>query len=58
MKGTLQQKPQRPHSVWTGAVIWGYLGLALRLMVAGAGFVHRTSFRIAIEPQKFGNRNR
>ena len=30
MKGTLQHKPQRPHSVWTGAVIWGYLGLALR----------------------------
>ena len=44
MKGTLQQKPQRPHSVWTGAVIWGYLGLALRLMVAGAGF----------EPATFG----
>jgi hypothetical protein len=31
MKGTLQQKPQRPHSVWTGAVIWGYgVGLAAK----------------------------
>ena len=29
MKGTPQQKPQ---SVWTGAVIWGYLGSALRLV--------------------------
>jgi hypothetical protein len=35
MKGTLQQKPQRPHSVWRGAVIWGYLGLALRLNGCG-----------------------
>jgi hypothetical protein len=35
MKGTQQQKPQRPHSVWTGSVKWGYLGLALRLNGCG-----------------------
>lgn len=35
MEGTLQQKPQKPRSVWIGALKWGYLGLALRLNGCG-----------------------
>lgn len=34
-EGTLQQKPQTPHSVLTSTAIWGYLGLAFRLNGCG-----------------------